>query len=416
MTVVTNRVESDSPRVSNESRFIPLQIVAYILYGLGPIVGNVILVLQSSIASQYQVPNIAVLAGITAFQIPYAIIQLFSGTISDLKGRMPVITIGLICFGVGNTLAATSFALEMFIIANALCGVGFGLINPALIALVTDFTAGPNIPAKMGSLGAVATLGVGLGPLIGGLLVGFGWQVFYIVFAALTIACLVAQFVVRRPVQNPSQVKGLRDLLSQFSIEWRRPIVILMMVAAFLIAETYIAIIIMTSTAVAGSIAPGLWGSVLLVAGAAGAVISVIAGIISKKFGPQVALWTGCAAVFTSLIMLLSIGDVRSSSNLPDVALAMVFASIAGGAIFPTITSYSQTLSPSKRGALAGSMAACYFIGIALVPSLYTPLLNLGLTLVYTSILFVAIAMFIVVTILFLTGKRVKPQIPPTLE
>ncbi len=105
---------------------------------------------------------------------PFALVQLFSGAISDVIGRFPLILFGLSIFGIGMIVASISFSLTVFVIANILAGIGFGFVNPVLIALLTDITPRPKISKKIGLLGAIANLGVGFGPLLAGLIINIG--------------------------------------------------------------------------------------------------------------------------------------------------------------------------------------------------------------------------------------------------
>ena len=157
-----------------------VEAIIFILYALGPLTGNVILVLFGVLSVDFSVLPNAILIAIPSFMFPFALVQLFSGAISDVKGRFPIILLGLSVFGVGMIIASFSFSLTVFIIANVLAGIGFGFVNPVLIALLTDITPGPKISKKIGLLGAVANLGVGLGPLLAGQIIEIGWRYLYL--------------------------------------------------------------------------------------------------------------------------------------------------------------------------------------------------------------------------------------------
>ena len=67
------------------------KFIIYLLFGLGPVTGNVILVLFGVLSTEFDVTPNAILLSIPAFMVPFAIIQLFSGAVSDVKGRFKVI-------------------------------------------------------------------------------------------------------------------------------------------------------------------------------------------------------------------------------------------------------------------------------------------------------------------------------------
>ena len=62
---------------------------------------------------------------------------------------------------------------------------------------------------------------------------------------------------------------------------------------------------------------------------------------------------------------------------------------------------YSQVLSPERRGALAGSFTASYFVGIALVPTTLAPFSDTwGISGVYIAILVITIIFMMILMVL----------------
>ena len=386
------------------------KFIIYLLFGLGPVSGNVILVLFGVLSTEFDVTPNAILISIPAFMVPFAIIQLFSGAVSDVKGRFKVIIFGLIIFGIGMFTASASISLLMFIIANILGGIGFGFVNPVLIALMTDITPpGPEIPKKLGYLGAVAAIGVGLGPLIAGFTIQYSWRYLYFAIALSVIMCLIILFIMKKPPQKTHEDSGVHALILALKLETRRPIVILMITSAFLISFSYLAIIIWTSRAFTGVIDESLAGILLSLVGAAGAISGLINGNLIKRIGIGLTLIISLIALFLSVALLIFFGDVTHFENIIYVALALIFAGVAGGILFPCVMYYSQIISPERRGALAGLSTAGYFIAIALVPMTYEPFyLEGGINLVYSVILVVSILLTANVGLLYFLAKKFK--------
>lgn len=385
-----------------------LQVIIYILYGLGPTTGNVILVLFGVLSREFNVNPNAILISIPAFMVPFAIIQLFSGAISDVKGRIPIILFGLILFGLGMFTAAISHSLLIFIIANILAGTGFGFVNPVLIALITDLTPpGPKIPKKMGYLGAVAALGVGLGPLFGGIIVQFNWRFIYVIFVMIVLFCLIILFSAKHPTQKHQDDFGLRTLVSHIHQEIQKLKIILMIITAFLISLTYLAIVIWTSRIFSGILEETIAGIILSFVGIAGTISGLVVGNLIKRLGIGFTLFLGMISLFISVVLLIMIGDITRSENLLYVSVCLVLAGIAGGILFPAIMYYSQIFSPERRGTLAGLATAGYFVGIALIPMIYEPFFLLGgINTVYIVILILTISLYIAIGFLFTLAKR----------
>ncbi|MFX0003915.1 MAG: MFS transporter [Candidatus Hermodarchaeota archaeon] len=387
-----------------------LEFTIFLLFFLGPLTGNIINVLFGVLSSYFQVTPDNILIAIPAFMFPFAIIQLFSGAISDVKGRIPVLIIGLILFGIAMLIAATSFNLVLYIIANVIGGIGFGFINPVLIALMTDISPPQNIGKKMGYLGASANLGVGLGPLIASQMILIGWQSIYIVFIGITFFCLIYFVSVKRPPQNISEESGIRSFLSQLSEEWRRLTVILMIISAFLISHTYIAINIWTSKTLSQAhvLNETIIGAILGLAGVGAAITGVLTGHLIKRKSAKFPLLIGLLILLSSIGILLIIGDITNPDRFILLAIGWILAGFSGGILFTSITFYSQVLSPKRRGALAGSLTASYFTGIALVPITLAPFSdNWGITGVYIAILIASIFFIIITVLLYIYSKSV---------
>jgi MFS family permease len=388
-----------------------LEFVIFLLFLLGPLTGNIINVLFGVLSSYFHVSPDNILIAIPAFMFPFAITQLFSGAISDIKGRIPVLISGSIIFGIAMLIAALSFNLGMYVIANIIGGIGFGFINPVLIALMTDITPAPNIAKKMGYLGASANLGVGLGPLLASYMIIIGWQSIYILFILITSSCLVYFILARRPHQNIPEESGIKIFLSQLSKEWRRFSVLLMMLSAFFISHTYIAINIWTSKTLAGVLDIRIIGSILSSAGVGAAITGILTGFWIKWKGVRLPSIYGSLILLSSLLILLLIGDITIPEKFVFLALGWILAGLSGGILFTTITYYSQVLSPKRRGALAGSLTASYFTGIALVPMTLAPFSdNFGITGVYLAILISSIFFIIATFLLYFYSKHIVSE------
>jgi ACDE family multidrug resistance protein len=389
---------------------ILLQITIYLLFGLGPLTGNVILVLFKVLSSEFGVSPTAVTIAISAFMFPFAIVQLFSGAISDVKGRIPVILFGLIIFAVGMATAIFSTSLLVYSIANILGGIGFGFVNPVLIALMTDISKGPDIPKKMGFLGAVANLGVGLGPILAGQIVVIGWQFLYVIFIIIIVFGFIILFALRK--SNESQLKDtqFKAFLNQLTLVLKRPVVILLILSAVLATQSYLAVITWTSRALSSpSIPENLAGIIIGLAGIFGAISGVIIGFLIKKIGVRIAILAGAISLMVSLFILMNIEDITRIETLPLVAWGFIFIGIAGGTIIPAIMFYSQTLSIERRGALAGLATAGQFIGIALGPITYGYFYDQGgISLVYLIILGVSLTFIIETLTLYIVANKKK--------
>ncbi len=94
------------------------------------------------------------------------------GSLSDRYGRKPIILVGIL----GNVLAQLmmGFATELWMLfaARTLGGILSSAALPTAMAFASDSTSPKERPAAMGLLGAAMSVGMVLGPGIGGLLAG----------------------------------------------------------------------------------------------------------------------------------------------------------------------------------------------------------------------------------------------------
>jgi len=385
-----------------------IEVMIFILFALGPLTGNVILVLFVVLSSEFSVIPTALLIAIPSFMFPFALVQLFSGALSDIIGRFLVILLGLSIFGIGMIVASLSFRLRGFVIANVIAGFGFGFVNPVLIALLTDITPGPKVSKKIGLLGAVANLGVGFGPLLAGLIIKINWRYLYLIFLSITVLGIIIIFMLRK---NESIIKinvGFRTYFSHIAQELRRVPVILLVISAFLLSHTSIATIIWTSRSFADVLPETISSIVIAFFGVMGFLAGNLTGFTIKKKGVKLALAMGMVSLFIANIILVLFGN-NSFEALLLTSIGLLFMGFAGGILTTLVMFYSQTLSKERRGALAGLTTACQFIGIAFVPMTLEPFFNSGgISLVYMIILIVSTTLLVVLILLYKFAKEIK--------
>jgi DHA1 family bicyclomycin/chloramphenicol resistance-like MFS transporter len=403
---MNNSRNDETPAAGHpQENYRALELVAYTLFAIGPMVGNGVLVMLDAMASDFNVDPTDVMLAITAFMIPFAIVQLFSGAISDTKGRVPVLTFGIIVYLIAMLLEIFSTSLPMFILASVISGFGFGFVNPVLVALITDGCAPSSIPKRMGVVGALAAISVGLGPAIAGQLVVFGWQTFYAIFLVLSLLCLALLRLVKRPVNRQSDRPAIGNLISNLSLELKRPVVLLLMLCIFAVGLSYSATIQWTSRGMAG-VDEGTIGLLLLLTGIVGFMAGVSMNRIIGLRGIGTVIVLGLISLFTAVVILMLAGNLASPVNLPLVAAALLIAGWAGGTLSPVLMTYSQILSPERRGVLAGALTSSMFIGNALNVPIYSSIFAFGIQWVYTAILVVAVGLSILMVLLYRAAPK----------
>jgi len=120
---------------------------------------------------------------VDAYVLAIAGLLLTLGYLGDRLGRKPALMAGLVIFALFSLGAALSTSTGMLITMRALMGIGAATILPATLSILTATFREPKERAQAIALwAAVFSLGMGIGPLVGGwLLNNFHWSsVFYI--------------------------------------------------------------------------------------------------------------------------------------------------------------------------------------------------------------------------------------------
>lgn len=157
---------------------------------LAPLNSTMIAVAQPRIIADFGVE--AQLAGwlVTAYLIAVAALGPVAGKLGDTLGRRELFLGGLAVFGAMSLAASLAPTFAWLLLFRILQGVGGALAFPNGAALVRELVPAERRASASGLVGAAAGLAAGAGPPLGGLLVGVGWQLIFLVNLPLCLAAL----------------------------------------------------------------------------------------------------------------------------------------------------------------------------------------------------------------------------------
>ena len=105
---------------------------------------------------------------IAVFNVARAILNPFSGRLSDRWGRKPFIIVGLFLYGLVSVFYVMALTVESLIVVRIIHGFTSVLVIPVAMALTGDIAPRHRLGLYMGTLNMAVMLGFAIGPVLGG--------------------------------------------------------------------------------------------------------------------------------------------------------------------------------------------------------------------------------------------------------
>ncbi|MBV9231183.1 MAG: DHA2 family efflux MFS transporter permease subunit, partial [Chloroflexi bacterium] len=138
---------------------------------------------------------------VDSYVLAFASLLLTAGALGDRFGARQVFLLGVALFAAASSLCGEAPTIVILIAARVIQGIGAALIIPATLSLVNEAYPDPKARARAVSIwGAIASLGLAIGPLIGGILVNtLGWRSIFLVNVPFAIVGIVVAWRFIRP-------------------------------------------------------------------------------------------------------------------------------------------------------------------------------------------------------------------------
>lgn len=157
------------------------------------------------------------------FMMGIVVFELSWGVLGDLFGRKKLLYAGAVVSVAGSVLAALATTTEMMIAAQAVGGIGAGILFPISLSMIAAITPDHRARAKViATWAGFLSLGAVISPMLAGLtaqaftVAGFsGWRVAYYIAAAIAVAVLI----VAVGAKDSAAAEGRKlDLPGQFTL------------------------------------------------------------------------------------------------------------------------------------------------------------------------------------------------------
>ncbi len=319
----------------------------------------------AALSGVYGVPVGAVALAITTYMVPFALAQLFSGSISHNLGGRRTALFGYAIFIAGSLATAAAPTFGLFLLLRFVQGLGAAFLFPILMALVGEVVAPERLGRAIGAFGVTQTLGLTLGPLLAGLMeVHFGWRWFFVLLGAwafLSAVAFVWLFQPERPAEEQGSMWGIMGRVL------REPTVLLLSMAgaglffAMVGPYTYLAAWLKSFPA----LPEDQIGLVLAVAGAVGIPASAAAGRWVDRFGRKPVGLAGLGCYITALC-----GFAALPYSFTGTMLLAAWLGWSGAVAWTALNTLAIEVIPALRKPVASIYNAFRFLGYALAPPL----------------------------------------------
>ncbi|MCC6790690.1 MAG: DHA2 family efflux MFS transporter permease subunit, partial [Thermomicrobiales bacterium] len=160
---------------------------------------------------------------VDSYVVVFAGLLLTLGALGDRLGRGKALQAGLVIFGGSSLWAAYAGSADALIAARAVMGIGGALIMPATLSILTDVFPREERGRAIAIWSGVAGIGIGLGPLVAGLLLEWFWwgSVFLINVPIAVIALAAGLWLVpdsRDPEHTALDIPGALLSISAISL------------------------------------------------------------------------------------------------------------------------------------------------------------------------------------------------------
>ncbi|MEU0240949.1 MFS transporter [Nocardiopsis sp. NPDC006198] len=184
------RTTSDPPQGATRPGVLLAAVMTGVLVVAMSISGTAVAV--PSIGSDLEASGAALHWVVAGYNLTFAAFTLVCGSLADLFGRRLLFALGAVVFAAGNAIGALVGDVLVLDAARLVAGVGGAAIMASGGALLATFFEGAARTRAFAAMGAMAGVGIAVGPTLSGLLVGaVGWRAAFLVYAAVGLLILV---------------------------------------------------------------------------------------------------------------------------------------------------------------------------------------------------------------------------------
>lgn len=358
------------------------------LTSIGPFAVDAYLPALTAIGEDLRVSTLSVQQTLTAYMVPFALMSLWHGALSDALGRRTVILWGSALFLLASIACMFARSVDALMVFRALQGATAGAGMVVGRALVRDLYDGATAQRAMSHVSLMFALAPAIAPVVGGwLLAGFGWRAifgFLVVFTAGTWVWCQRALPETLPPEKRQPLNAAYLLRTYTHVLSSGPfmtvcVVITLMFSGFFIYVMSAPVFLMTHLGVPATGFLWLFGPATL--GIAGG--SFISGRTAGKMTTKRTLSWAFGLMTLATVANVILHLVRPPSLPWSVAPLFVY-SLGMSLAFPVLTLRALDFFPEQRGLAASCQSFVQTLGAAanalLAPLVWGSTLTLACT------------------------------------
>lgn len=316
---------------------------------------------------------------LTAYLVPFTLLSLVHGPLSDALGRRGMVLAGLAVYGVASVGCLLAPSFTWLLVFRAAQGIAAGVGQTISRAVVRDLYDGPEAQRLMSHISLLFSIAPALAPVIGGWIhVWFGWRA---VFGFMVLLAAGLWFAIWRtlPETHPPERRSPFELRSLVRSSWdvaRNLDFNLLAVSSALILAPVVVYI-----GSAPVVVMERWGLGetqfyhLFVPIIGGFMLSSwIGGRMAGRFPRDLQVKLGFAMQAAAALLLWLLQVLWPEQPLWPQQLLLSVMSFGTNMVLPILTIAILDLYPTARGAASSMSSFMVFAGISLAMGVLAPM------------------------------------------
>jgi multidrug resistance protein len=312
---------------------------------------------------------------VTSYALLYFFTSPIFGAISDQIGRRKVLLAGIGILGLGTILTGLASNFLMIIICRGITGMGAGMLQPMVFAIISDLFSynnrGKALGIINGALVGSTLIGVPLGTFVAQIL---SWRITFWGNGMLILLLLVVITILLPKEERAQAINKRPSFRKQLQTAIRNPSVFLALLGSFLWYSGLQGV--MSNIGIYYDqyhIEVGTKGLILMLAGAGSVAGSIYGGRMADKYGKKAVFkWAGIGC---------ALGVLSVTSNHRILVLA-IFTHLVWSTAFgigqTTLTALISDIDPQAKGTVLSLNSSAMYIGMVFAASTSIPLLSFG--------------------------------------